>query len=146
MGIYDHIVATGETILKYIPQRAPMIMVENLHLAEGGKTISSLKIAENNIFCKNNVLHEPGLIENIAQTAAVGVGFSYSKENKTIPTGYIGAVQKLSIYDLPKIGKTIFTEVIVEHEVFNTTLISGKTTCDNEIIVECKMKIFLNEN
>ncbi|MFO7829834.1 MAG: hydroxymyristoyl-ACP dehydratase [Bacteroidales bacterium] len=146
MGIYDHIIAKGDTILKYIPQRPPMVMVENLHHAKGGKTISSFKINNDNIFCKDGVLHEPGLIENIAQTAAVGVGFSYSNENRDIPTGYIGAVQKLTIYKLPETGKTIFTEVNVEHEVFNTTLISGGITCDNEIVVECTMKIFLNEN
>ena len=143
MGIYDNVIADGKTILQFIPQRAPMIMVEKLHKAEGGQTIGSLKIEGSNIFCKDGYLQEPGLIENIAQTAAVGVGFEYRNEDKDVPTGYIGAVQKLTIHKLPEEGKIILTEVNVEHKVFNTTLINGKITCDNQLIVDCSMKIFL---
>ena len=145
MGILDHVIAEGDLIIKFIPQRHPMIMVEKLHKAEGGKTISSLFVKQDNIFCKDGFFEEPGLIENIAQTAAVGVGFAYSTQSKNIPTGYIGAVQKLNIYKLPQINKTIVTEVNVEHEVFNTTLINGKITCEGSIIADCTMKIFLDE-
>jgi 3-hydroxymyristoyl/3-hydroxydecanoyl-(acyl carrier protein) dehydratase len=145
MGIYDHVIANGDQILQFIPQREPMVMVENLHKAEGGQTIGSLQINESNIFCKDGFLQEPGLIENIAQTAAVGVGFEYRNENKDVPTGYIGAVQRLTIHKLPKIGEVIFTEVNVEHKVFNTTLINGKITCNNELIADCSMKIYLDE-
>lgn len=145
MGIYDNVIADGKTILTFIPQREPMVMVQKLHKAESGQTISSLNISESNIFCKEGFLQEPGLIENIAQTAAVGVGFEYRNENKDVPTGYIGAVQKLTIHRLPEIGKTVFTEVNVEHKVFNTTLINGKITCDDQLIADCSMKIYLNE-
>lgn len=145
MGIYDNVIADGNQILQFIPQREPMVMVENLHKAEGGQTIGSLQINESNLFCKDGFLQEPGLIENIAQTAAVGVGFEYRNENKDVPTGYIGAVQKLTIHKLPKIGEIIYTEVNVEHKVFNTTLINGKITCNNELIADCSMKIYLDE-
>ncbi len=145
MGIYDHIIATGEDILQFIPQRAPMVMVEKLHKAENGQTIGSFEIKEENIFCKDGSLQEPGLIENIAQTAAVGVGFEYRNEDKEVPTGYIGAVQKLTIHKLPEVGKNIITEINVEHKVFNTTLINGKITCNDELIADCTMKIFLDE-
>lgn len=145
MGVYDNIIANGKTILQFIPQREPMVMVENLHKAEDGQTISSLKVDRGNIFCKDGFLQEPGLIENIAQTAALGVGFEYRNENKDVPTGYIGAVQKLTIHKLPEMGKTIYTEVNVEHKVFNTTLINGKITCENQLIANCAMKIFLDE-
>ncbi len=145
MGIYDNVIATGEDILQFIPQRAPMVMVEKLHKAEKGQTIGSFEIKKENIFCKDGCLQEPGLIENIAQTAAVGVGFEYRNEDKDVPTGYIGAVQKLTIHKLPEIGKNIVTEINVEHKVFNTTLINGKITCDDELIADCAMKIFLDE-
>jgi hypothetical protein len=145
MGILNNIIAEGDTIQRFIPQRSPMIMVEKLHMAEGGKTISSLSIKQENIFCKAGLLEEPGLIENIAQTAALGVGFAYSNQSKNIPTGYIGAIQKLNIYKLPNVNSIIYTEVNVEHEVFNTTLINGKITCDDQVIVDCTMKIFLDE-
>lgn len=145
MGIYDNVIAEGKTIEMFIPQRAPMVMVEKLHKAENGQTISSFKINPENIFCKDGFLQEPGLIENIAQTAAVGVGFEYKNEDKDVPTGYIGAVQKLTIHKLPEQDKSIITEVNVEHKVFNTTLINGKITCNDELIADCTMKIYLDE-
>ncbi len=145
MQITNKIIAGEKDILNFIPQRPPMVMVEKLHKAEGGQTIGSFEIKEENIFCKDGYLQEPGLIENIAQTAAVGVGFEYRNEDKDVPTGYIGAVQKLTIQKLPEIGKSIITEINVEHKVFNTTLINGKITCDDELIADCTMKIFLNE-
>ena len=82
MGVYDNVIADGKTILQFIPQREPMVMVEKLHKAEGGQTIGSFEIKDDNIFCKDGFLQEPGLIENIAQTAAVGVGFEYRNEDK----------------------------------------------------------------
>ena len=145
MQITNKIIAGEKDILNFIPQRPPMVMVEKLHKAEGGQTIGSFEIKEENIFCKDGYLQEPGLIENIAQTAAVGVGFEYRNEDKDVPTGYIGAVQKLTIHKLPEIGKSIVTEINVEHKVFNTTLINGKITCDDELIADCTMKIFLDE-
>ncbi len=145
MGIYDNVIADGKTILQFIPQRPPMVMVEKLHKAEGGQTIGSFEIKAENIFCEDGFLQEAGLIENIAQTAAVGVGFEYRNEDKDVPTGYIGAVQKLTIHKLPELGKIIFTEVNVEHKVFNTTLINSKITCNDELIADCTMKIFLDE-
>ena len=145
MQITNKIIAGEKDILNFIPQRPPMVMVEKLHKAEGGQTIGSFEIKEENIFCKDGYLQEPGLIENIAQTAAVGVGFEYRNEDKYVPTGYIGAVQKLTIHKLPEIGKSIVTEINVEHKVFNTTLINGKITCDDELIADCAMKIFLDE-
>ena len=145
MQITNKIIAGEKDILNFIPQRPPMVMVEKLHKAKGGQTIGSFEIKEENIFCKDGYLQEPGLIENIAQTAAVGVGFEYRNEDKDVPTGYIGAVQKLTIHKLPEIGKSIVTEINVEHKVFNTTLINGKITCDDELIADCTMKIFLDE-
>ena len=145
MQITNKIIAGEKDILNFIPQRPPMVMVEKLHKAEGGQTIGSFEIKEENIFCKDGYLQEPGLIENIAQTAAVGVGFEYRNEDKNVPTGYIGAVQKLTIHKLPEIGKSIITEINIEHKIFNTTLINGKITCNDELIADCTMKIFLDE-
>ena len=145
MQITNKIIAGEKDILNFIPQRPPMVMVEKLHKAEGGQTIGSFEIKEENIFCKDGYLQEPWLIENIAQTAAVGVGFEYRNEDKDIPTGYIGAVQKLTIHKLPEIGKSIITEINIEHKIFNTTLINGKITCNDELIADCTMKIFLDE-
>ena len=139
-------IAGRDEISKFIPQRPPMVMVENLLKAEHGITLSTLTIRSNNIFLENDFLQEPGLLENIAQTAALGVGFEYKNNNEAIPTGYIGAIQNVKIDKLPAKGQQIKTRVEVENEVFNTTLIKGEIYLEEECIVRCNMKIFLDRD
>lgn len=145
MGIPDIIIAAGDNILEMLPQKPPMVMVEKLHKADSGVTISSFTISSENIFCRKNKFEEPGLIENIAQTAALGVGYQFRQQGNEVPNGYIGAVQKLKINKLPEINKSITTEVRVVHEVFNTTLITASIDYEGEQIATCEMKIFLDK-
>lgn len=137
-------IAGRDEIIKFIPQRPPMVMVEKLLAAKNGITISTFTIRTDNIFLEDDHLQEPGLLENIAQTAALGVGFEYKNKNEAIPTGYIGAIQNVKIDKLPKCGEKIKTWVEVENEVFNTTLIKGEIYLKEELIVRCTMKIFLD--
>jgi predicted hotdog family 3-hydroxylacyl-ACP dehydratase len=138
----EKIITGKDHILKFIPQRPPMVMIENLILAEEKKTISSLTILPENIFCENGVLKEPGLIENMAQTAAAGSGYkSISKQQKP-PEGFIGGIRNLVINALPEIGQVIRTEVIVEHEIFDALVVNGKVFLGESMIASCEMKIF----
>lgn len=133
-------------ILSLIPQRPPFVMIDSFFaqsVHEKGGT-SALKITEANIFVENGLLTEPGLIENIAQTAAARIGYICKTENKPVPLGYIGAVQKLEISGLPKIDEEIKTEIQIINEVFNVTIIGGKITCEGKLLVQCEMKIFIS--
>ena len=134
----------AKDILEFIPQRHPMVMVDQLICCDEKITRTVLQVKEGNIFVENGVLTEPGLIENIAQTAAARVGYICSTENKPVPIGYIGAVQKLEITGLPKINDNIETEVTVINQVFNVTVISGSIHCNNQLLARCEMKIFIS--
>jgi hypothetical protein len=46
---------------------------------------------------------------------------------------------------LPKTGDELITEITIENQIFDVTLISGKINCNNKIIAQCKMKIFINQ-
>ena len=48
------------------------------------------------------IFKEPGLVENIAQTAAARAGYISHTENKPVLVGYIGAVNNLQVFSLPK--------------------------------------------
>jgi predicted hotdog family 3-hydroxylacyl-ACP dehydratase len=141
----DKIIIEGDEILQLIPQRPPMVMVDKLLLYEKKRNISGLCIKENNIFVENGVFQESGLTENIAQTAALHTGYTCMQEKKAVPIGFIGAIKNLVIYSLPKIGSEIQTEIIIENEIFDFTLITGKITCNSETIAECEMKIFIKK-
>ncbi len=136
-------IAQGDDILKFIPQRPPIVMVDKLISAEDKKTVSGLHIHPGNIFVENNCLQEPGIIENIAQSAALGVGYICQSKNEKVPIGFIGAVSNLKIFSLPKVNTELRTEIQVDYEVFDATLISSKVYCDEELIAQAEMKIFL---
>lgn len=132
-------------ILKYIPQRHPMIMIDEIvDVGKSGITTKFL-IDKGNIFCHNGIFREPGIIENIAQTAAARVGFICERENREVPLGFIGSVKDLVIHQLPVAGDILKTDVTIEHEVFNATIIHGKIYCRDNILAQCEMKIFIQK-
>lgn len=131
---------------QYIPQKPPVVMIGKLLEVTGTKTVTSLFIKDENLFCSEGFFREPGLIENMAQTAAAGVGYVSKKAGKEPPVGFIGGLRNLHIYELPKVGCEIRTEVTVEHEVFDATVVHGKTYMGERCIAECELKIFLIKN
>lgn len=135
-----------DKILTLIPQKPPVVMLDKLFFSDRKRTITGLKIKKENIFCSNNFFREPGIIETIAQTAALRVGYICEQENTPIPLGFIGAVKNLLIYDLPKVDDDIITEINVEQEVFDITLVTGSVKVGDRLIAECEMKIFLKKD
>ena len=135
----------AQDILSYIPQRAPFVMVDKLLFSDGAITRSEFLIKEDNIFVENDCLKEPGLVENIAQTAAARAGYISQLENKPVALGYIGAIKNLEIYFLPQTGHKLITEITVENQIFDVTLISGKISCNEKEVAKCEMKIFINQ-
>ena len=134
-----------DNIQSLIPQRPPFVMIDKLVSFSETETSTAFTIKADNIFVENGIFKEPGLVENIAQTAAARAGYVSKTENKPVLVGYIGAVNNLKIFSLPKTGNELITEITIENQIFDVTLISGKITCNDEIIAECKMKIFINK-
>jgi len=134
-----------ENIQDLIPQRPPFVMVDKaLSFNETGFS-TGFRIKADNIFTEDGLFREPGLVENIAQTAAARAGYVSKAESRPVQVGYLGAINNLEIFSLPKTGDELITEITIENQIFDVTLISGKITCNNETIVQCKMKIFINQ-
>lgn len=134
-----------ENIQTLIPQKPPFVMIDKLLSVTETTTQTGFYIPEDNIFVQHGVFKEPGLVENIAQTAAAGAGYVSLTQNKPVQVGYIGAVNNLQVFALPKAGHELITEITTENQIFDVTLISGKITCNGQLIAQCKMKIFINK-
>jgi len=134
-----------EGILRLIPQRSPIVMVDKFFGIEEADSYTGLTVTSDNLFCKDDELQESGIIEHIAQSAAVRIGYLYTQKEEVIPLGYIGSVDKLQIHRLPKTGEELFTKITVVQEVFDITLVAAQVTSDNQVIAECRMKIFLSK-
>jgi predicted hotdog family 3-hydroxylacyl-ACP dehydratase len=128
-----------------IPQRPPFVMIDKLLAFNETTTTTGFCIKADNIFVADGVFKEPGLVENIAQTAAARAGYVSHTQNKPVQVGYIGAVNNLQIFYLPKTGSQLITEIIIENQIFDVTLISGKITCNGQPVAQCKMKIFISQ-
>lgn len=133
-----------QNILSLIPQRPPFVMVDQL-LACSEKSFKTIfTIAKENVLVNKGELSEAGLLENIAQTAAAGVGYKAKENDTPVLTGYIGAIKNFDVFALPKIGDVITTEVVIEQHIFDVTLISGYVTRNGKLLASCEMKIFIN--
>lgn len=134
-----------ENIETLIPQKPPFVMIDKLIAFCEITTTTGLTIKADNIFVENGVFKEPGLVENIAQTAAARAGYDSQIQNKPVLVGYIGAINGLQVFSLPKTGDELVTQITTQNQVFNVTLIAGKITCKGELIAQCNMKIFINQ-
>jgi predicted hotdog family 3-hydroxylacyl-ACP dehydratase len=132
-------------ITAYIPQKAPIVMIDTLDYCEGTVTRTSFQVSPGNIFVENGVMREPGIIENIAQSAAARAGYEVKKLGKEPVVGFIGAVKDLRIQSFPKVGEIIKTEIVIKAEVMDVTIIQGTSRCGEKMIAECEMKIFLQK-
>ncbi|MCX6278723.1 MAG: 3-hydroxyacyl-ACP dehydratase [Bacteroidetes bacterium] len=129
-----------------IPQKPPMVMVERLIEMFDKTAVTSLVIREDNVFCENGLFLEPGLIENMAQTAAAGAGAKPGIKPNGAPLGFIGGIRNLKIKELPKVGEEIITSVTVMHEIFDATVVQAEIMLNNRVIASGELKIFLIVN
>ncbi len=129
--------------MKYIPQAAPFEMIDELLQATTAETQTQFTIREGHLFVEDGFFTEPGLIENMAQTAAAGTGWKAAQEKKPAPVGFIGAVKNFEVSELPRIGDTIVSTVIMQHQVMNAHIVQGTVSLNNKIIASAEFKIFL---
>ncbi|MCO5260995.1 MAG: hypothetical protein M9916_12720 [Crocinitomicaceae bacterium] len=131
------------SISKYIPQRAPFIMVDELITANETHFESQFIVDKSNLFLKNGLLSESALIENIAQTCAAGFGYVNSlKGDEAGKLGFIGSVSRVEVKDVAKELDALTTKVEVISTFDTIHLIEGKVYNKNSNeLISCQMKI-----
>jgi 3-hydroxymyristoyl/3-hydroxydecanoyl-(acyl carrier protein) dehydratase len=138
----------GKEIYNLIPQRPPMVMVDSLIDCSEQKAVTGLKILTENIFVINNRFTEPGLIENIAQSAALMTGWqarTNADGEQKISLGVIGAVKDFQLHFFPDVNSQIITEIEVLYRIANATIVTGKVKINADVAAECELKIFTAE-
>jgi len=139
-------IVNSDTILQYIPQRPPIVLISRIYACDDNSVVTGFDISDDHIFTQNGVLTESGIIENIAQTAASMAGYAAVTNNTTPAVGFIGNIKDLVIHHLPKSGNEVLTEVKTKTQVMNVSIIEAHSYCNNELVATCEMKIFLQEN
>lgn len=132
-----------DEIIKLVPQRAPALMLDAFIEADDRQGVSVLLISEENLYCRELHLSVPGLIENMAQTAAAHNGYMNLKRGHSAMLGYIVAVKNLKIDRLPAAGETLRTEIVIKHEVMDYIIVMGRIHVQGVQIAGCELRIYI---
>ena len=134
-----------ERIVKYLPQRDPFVMVESLWINNETTTVTSLTINDSNCLTENGFFTESGLLENMAQTAAVRVGYGFTEKGLDVPVGFITAIKELKVHAYPKVGEVIYTEAEHINDVMNFSIVKGRVYVNQQLMAEAEVRVFINK-
>ncbi|AFL80433.1 putative 3-hydroxylacyl-(acyl carrier protein) dehydratase [Aequorivita sublithincola DSM 14238] len=141
-------------ISNFLPHRKPMLMVTSVLEIDENSTTTQFYISEDCVFLKDGELSEIGLIENAAQAASGVVGQTFFEKDDIEGTGnklvgYISAIKKVEIFQLPKVGETIITKakLLSRFDTGEMTMCSleTETFLDENLIVSSTMNFLIHE-
>ncbi|RLD50380.1 MAG: 3-hydroxyacyl-ACP dehydratase [Bacteroidetes bacterium] len=136
---------SGDKLKSLLPQAPPMLMIDTLMSSYTKKTVTKLTIKEDNIFVSEDLFREPGIIENMAQTAAVRAGYEAKISDEKVKIGFIGNIKNLNIYALPKVNDTLQTILTPLSDIGNISSVKTEIFLNAEKIAECSMTIILRD-
>lgn len=122
-----------------------MVMVDTLMDADDTSATTGLRLSDDNIFVINGLFLEPGIVEHIAQSAALQAGYRFAKAGMPVPIGYIAAVKDLKISSLPKVKSELVTRIEIINQLMGVTLVRGNVTHEGQAVATCEMRIFIKE-
>lgn len=143
MSSFEKKITDKEFIGNLIPQKAPFVMVDKLLHFEKNKVVAGLSLTSENIFVKNNSFTASGLIEHMAQSVALYTGYQYYLKKEKAPVGYIGAIKKAEVFELPVLRDELITTVHILHDIMGVTLVEAETKCNGNVIARSEMKTVL---
>ena len=131
-------------IIDFIPHRKPFIMVSSIQKIKANEITTTFKIAQENIFCDSGKFKVGGLIENVAQSAAIYAGNLLKQEGKQIPIAFISSIKNIEVFKLPLAGETITTvakkiDKILDFEIFKGEIFDQ----EKHKICECELRFYI---
>ena len=135
------ILVDSKNVISLIPQKYPVIMVDTLYECSAEKAITGFTIIRENMFCENGLFSEYGIIENIAQSAALKAKYEEKTNISTSATCYICSIKNCAIHYLPSVGDKLMTTISILSIVGDVAVLHGQVECDGKIVAESEMKV-----
>ena len=134
-------------IERYLPQKHPFIMVDEICEADEKRCDTTTLIREKNILVKNHHFIEAGIIENIAQSCASHIGYVeiHIKKCPAIRVGMVALVKNLEITRLPSVGERINTNIMRTEDFGDVSVYSAKISSANEVICSGEFSVVLTD-
>lgn len=130
--------------LELIPQRPPMVLVDRFEGIDAeGVSTTGYTVMPAGLFVAGGRMSECGIIEHMAQSAAARIGWCCRAEGRPVPVGFIGAVSRLELHDLPRTGAHLRTRLRIVQEIGPLSLAEVRTEADGRPLAEGNLKIYL---
>lgn len=130
--------------LELIPQRPPMVLVDRFEGIDAeGVSTTGYTVEPAGLFVAGGRMSECGIIEHMAQSAAARIGWCCRAEGRPVPVGFIGAVSRLELHDLPRTGVHLRTRLRIVQEIGPLSLAEVRTEADGRPLAEGNLKIYL---
>ena len=130
--------------LELIPQRPPMVLVDRFEGIDAeGVSTTGYTVEPAGLFVAGGRMSECGIIEHMAQSAAARIGWCCRAEGRPVPVGFIGAVSRLELHDLPRTGAHLRTRLRIVQEIGPLSLAEVRTEADGRPLAEGNLKIYL---
>ena len=130
--------------LELIPQRPPMVLVDRFEGIDAeGVSTTGYTVEPAGLFVAGGRMSECGIIEHMAQSAAARIGWCCRAEGRPVPVGFIGAVSRLELHDLPRTGAHLRTRLRIVQEIGPLSLAEERTEADGRPLAEGNLKIYL---
>lgn len=133
-------------ITDLIPQRPPFVMVDKLVSCNMTDAVTELLVCSDNLFCNEGTLSAPGMMENMAQSCAVRMGWINMVHGECVKIGVIGEIKNCDFLRQPKVDEHITTYVHIIEDIFNLTLAKVEMKVGDETIGRATMKIATLDN
>jgi predicted hotdog family 3-hydroxylacyl-ACP dehydratase len=130
-------------ITELIPQRASIVMIDQLVEVGEKFAVTRFLVRPDNIFIEDGYFTESGMVESIAQTAAAMVGYQCRVENKLPPVGYIAAIKNLVVEGRPAVGSIIQAKATVTNKVLEVLIVQGIVEQEGMILCNCELRILI---
>jgi 3-hydroxyacyl-[acyl-carrier-protein] dehydratase len=146
----QQMLVSRENVLTFIPQREPIVMVHGL-LEHGPKISKALfTVEEGNLFVRDGRLLPSGLMEHIAQSAAIRSGYAFAQMPMgegpaKPPVGFIAALKDFEVHALPMVGEIVHTTITELNVIGNMTVVQGEVFRGDMLVASCEMKVFLSD-
>jgi len=142
-------------IKNFLPHREPMLMATVTPYLDEDSVVTHFEIKKDCIFLNSTGrLSESGLIENAAQASTAIVGQSYFDDDDlegagNSIVGYISAIKKAEIHELPKINEILVTKahLISRYDTGSMTIctVTSSTFRNDDLIVDCTFNFLIHE-
>ncbi|SEN33635.1 3-hydroxyacyl-ACP dehydratase FabZ [Nitrosomonas marina] len=132
-------------ILKYLPHRYPLLLVDKVLLIETGKSIVAVKsVSINEPFFQGHFPHHPVMpgvliVEAMAQAAALLTLKSGGESNKEDTVYYFVGIDNVRFKKPVMPGDQLILKVSIDREIKGLWKYSARAEVDDQLVTEAKL-------